>query len=219
MQNPRITYKNNLKRSSQISKTFNNDFKDIYIFGRKEKGGLNQFNEEEHIKDLGKFIPGKIYTYRYDPLYKDVLDWYDTRPIIMVQGTYFAKGTNNWILQGINFNFLPPEATALTLEKFWENFRSEIEKSEIYASNDMIFKAINKILFFFSRWKDVLKVFDSGSGVDYSFAYRNYIIDRIQDLRYVEYNHWEMLPFLQPKEIIGESLTNIYKLYNESRGS
>lgn len=221
MDNPRITYEKNLKADINISKIMNKQFKDIYIInGPEEKikrGTLYDVNEEKIIINSNKFIPGKIYTYAYDPLYKDVLDWYDTRPIIMAQGVYRAKTTGNWILQGVNFNFLPPQAKVLTLEKFWETFKSEINQSIIYASNDMFFRAISKILSFFSKWKNILALFEANKQIDYSFAYRNYIINRIQNLRYVEYNHWQMIPFLEPKEIVGETLTNIYKLYQESR--
>lgn len=217
MINPRITYLENLKNAKVNRTRFNKAFKDIYILGKLNKGGLGQTNEEEAVFKVEKFIPGKIYTYRYDPLYKDALDYYDTRPVIMVRGVFYAEGTKNWILQGINFNFLPPEAKTLTLEKFWENFKSEIEKSEQYANRNLVNTAISKILYFFTQWKTVLKVFGGGSGIDYSFAYRNYIIDRIEDVRYIEYGHWEMIPFLEPKEILGETLDNIYRKYIETR--
>jgi len=213
MENPRITFDKN--RKANKSQEFNRLFKDMYIFDKKEKRGLGKTNEEKQILKNNQFIPGKIYTYRYDPLYKDVLDYYDTRPIIMVRNTFFAEGTKNWILEGVNFNFLPPQAKVLTLEHFWKHFQNEIEQSEIYAKNDLIYKSISKILYFFSQWKAILSVFENK--VDYTFAYRNYIIDRIEDLRYVEYQHWQLIPFLEPKEIIGESLSTIYQLYLQNR--
>ena len=42
----------------------------------------------EPIKRMQMLIPGRFYTYKYDPLYKDKLDFYDTRPIMLCIKTY-----------------------------------------------------------------------------------------------------------------------------------
>ena len=211
MKRPIIAYKDNLK-SSTLRKDYQKIFNDIYISGTRGKGGLGEANEEDIVLGTGKFIPGKIYTYEYDPLYKNELDYFDRRPIILCNGSYSA-GTGNEILQGINLNFLPEKARVQTLDVFYKSFESTIKQSYQSAHHQKVFLNISKIVSFFSEWLNVLKVFGDNGGVGYEFAYRNYIISRIKNLRYVEYDHWEMIPFLNPKEITGASIADIYTTY------
>lgn len=218
MESPKRAYTNNQKKAGTLRKEFTSTFSDIYISGTREKGGLEDPNEEEKIKQLGKFIPGKIYTFQYDPLYKNVLDWYDLRPVILVNNTFKAK-TGNFIVTGINLNFLPERVRVATLQQFYELFENDINQSEQMAWSGKINLAVNKIVSFFRDWFNVLSAFNDNANVGYQFAYRNYIVDRIKDPRYMEYQHWEMIPFLNPEEIVGASIEQIYTTYwdNQAR--
>jgi len=217
MRSPKEIYKENLKNASILRKEYTRLFHNLYITGIESKEGFEKINEEEKIKKIGKFIPGKIYTYKYDPLYKDVLDFYDTRPIVLVNRVFKAETTGNQILSGINLNFLPEQIRVATLERFYRLFIDDIEKSEQYAKEGKIYLNLNKIIAFFKSWKTVLSVFNGSANIGYQYAYRNYIISRIQNLRYIEYQHWELIPFLNPKEIIGASPEEIYNKYWESK--
>ena len=217
MESPKSSYSKNLRNAATLRKQFTTDFTDIYVTGTREKGGLGETNEEEIVKSLGKFIPGKIYTFMYDPLYKNALDWYDTRPVILVNDTFKAK-TGNFIVTGINLNFLPEKVKVATLQQFYELFESNINKSEDQAWNGKINLAINAIVSFFRDWFNVLSAFNNGGGVGYQFAYRNYIVDRIKDPRYMEYQHWEMVPFLNPQELVGASVDKIHSTYWDNEG-
>jgi hypothetical protein len=75
---------------------------------------------------------------------------------------------------------------------------------------------VSKIFSFFKNWLSVMSVFNDGAGVGFQFAYRTYIMSRIKNPRYVEYQHWEMLPFLNPSEIQGASIAEIYTTYWDS---
>lgn len=219
MRRPRIAYSDNLKNAAQYRKRVFKDFNDIYIKQDRNKTGLGESDEEKVVLETGKFIPGKLYTYDYDPLYKDVLDYYDRRPIIMCQGTFFAEGTGNNILQGINFNFLPITAKVQTLDVFYKIFESEIKSSYHDAHRGSLFLNINRVISFFTEWNKMISVFDDGGDVGYQFAHRHYIISRIQNLRYIEYDHWEWIPFLNVEDITGVSLPEIYNLYWQSRNN
>lgn len=218
MESPRATYIKNYKNAGRLRKEFTSTFNDIYISGTQTKTGLGDSNEEEAIRHLGKFIPGKIFTYQYDPLYKDRLDWYDTRPIILVMETKKA-GNGNWLVKGININFLPEIATVQTLEQFYDIFKDDINKSQNLSFLGKVNLNISKIYSFFTDWLSVISVFNDGAGVGFQFAYRTYIVSRIKDPRYVEYQHWEMLPFLNPQEIVGASIAEIYKTYDADKVS
>jgi hypothetical protein len=211
MESPSKAYNNNLKKAGTIRKEFTTMFNDIYVNNSRTKTGLGDTNEEEIVISMGKFIPGKIYTYQYDPLLKNVLDWYDTRPVVLVNDVYQA-GTGNWIVRGINLNFLPEDIRAATLEQFYRIFESDINKSEEIAQIGKINLAISKIVSFFKDWINVLSSFNSG-GIGYQFAYRSYIVGRIKDPRYIEYQHWEIIPWLNPKELVGASIKQIHDEY------
>ena len=214
MERPIFTYTENKKNASVLRKEFNLEFDNLYLKGDplKLKEGLGVFNEEAAIISLGKFIPGKIYTFDYDPINKDVLSYYDKRPLIFVHSTYKA-GTGNDIVTGVNLNFLPEEARIHALDLFWQNFSNDIQKSEDKAENNKIYLALNKIVSFFKNWVSVLKVYNGGGGLGYQYAYRNYAVSHIKNPRYIEYNHWEMIPFLNPKFFNGASVQEVYKLY------
>jgi hypothetical protein len=218
MISPKKSYIANLPSAATLRKEYKTRFQDIYVNKSITKTGLGDTDEEDAILGLGKFIPGKIYTYEYDPLYKDVLSYYDKRPIILVNEVYKAKNGND-IVRGINLNFLPEEIRVATLQQFFKTFEGEITKSEEAAFKGTIFQGVGKIISFFRDWVQVLSMFGSSAGVGYQFAYRSYIIDRIKNLRYVEYQHWEMIPFLNPEEITGAGVSQIYLEYWKVQGA
>lgn len=213
MKSPLATYNENKSKAGIIRGEFNKSFKNIYISGSEKKDGLGDIDEEKAILANGKFIPGKIYMFDYDPLYKDVLTYFDRKPIIFVHKVFKAEGTNNDIVTGVNLNFLPEEARIQALETFYQNFKSDITKSVEMAEEGKINMAINRIISFFNDWVNVLKVYNGSGGLGYQYAYRNYIIAKIKDLKYIEYNHWEMLPFLNPNFFTGLSVEEVHASY------
>lgn len=157
------------------------------------------------------FIPGKIYTFKYDPLYKSVLDYYDTRPIILCHDTYRAKGTKNDLVVGVNFNFLPEKFKVGTLQIFYDTFKKDIEKGVESASRNNIYVS-TKLVGFLKNWLSSIQVF-TRSNINYDFAYRQYIRSRITRQSLVEYDDWNLIPFVEAKNIMGKPLAYIYNEY------
>jgi len=213
MENPIITYRDNLLAPGNMNQEMTKRFLDLYVLNIRPKTDFLETDEETKVIQFGKFLPGKIYTFKYDPLYKNKLDFFDKRPVILCNQVFFAKGTKNLILSGLNLNFLPEEIVAQLLSKFYELFDKEIDLSYNMAGSNNVNFDIREIAMFFKEWKEVLAYFGGLNGLGYQFAYRHYIIDRIEFLRYVEYQHWEMLPFLMTEEIEGKSVKEIYTLY------
>lgn len=209
MDRPLIIYRKNLK-DSKFRRQSNINFLNKYI---KNKSEDNPFKLKESAisKQSKKIIPGKIYTFTYDPLYKDSLAYYDTRPIVLLQSTSVA-GTGNNLVSGINLNFLPEKIKISILDQFFRLFKKEIQKDEekIWENKlSYIIGAIN----FFTQWLQTKLIFERHPNVNFSFAYRNYITDRMSNLRIIEYDDWAILPFLESKEIVGASLYEIYTEY------
>ena len=79
--NPLDRY-NKLRLSNKSNEVLEDEiviyYKEMYIQDRRGKNGLGDTNEELLWRKNGMtFIPGKIYTYDYDPKYKDYLSFYD----------------------------------------------------------------------------------------------------------------------------------------------
>lgn len=211
MERPLDTYKENSK-SNNLKKQLNKKFIDFYIINKRSKKDFLETDEESSLLKLNKFVPGKIYSFVYDPLYKNKLDYFDTRPLLFCNTT-FTAGTSNNIVSGINLNFLPEQAKIRLLDSFYMLFEKELKISYLDAYENKTNLNIQKIFNFFEKWKEILQYFVNTHGIGYQYAYRNYIIDRIQTVRYVEYQHWETIPFILPEEIIGSSIAEIYSTY------
>ena len=214
MIHPAISYKNN-KKDVRFNQYASTKFLDKYIkLGNEPNPFL--LDENKLINgDISKIVPGKIYTYMYDPKYKDVLSFYDTRPIIFAEKIELNKNTNNVILSGINFNFIPPIYKVAMLSKFYELFKVEIEKDESNLWEDK-FIIIGRIIAFLKHWLSKKLLINSNPNLNFGFANRNYIITRIKNLRVIDYDDWELIPFLISREIIGKTLPEIYTEYYQS---
>jgi hypothetical protein len=215
MESPKETYKNNAG-DAKIRKSAYTSFFDKYVKKDKDAYFLN-LNEGNKISNTEKgfFIPGRIYTFQYDPLYKDSLSYYDKRPIIMVHEVYLHPTTKNELIVGINLNFLPETVRVTVLEYYYDKFKEDIAKSEDAFWSGEFIAASRKVMQFFKDWLTQLKIFET-KGLSFSFAYRQYIKKNMKNATLIEYDDWHMIPFIQPKDIMGKGLGEIYNEYDKS---
>jgi hypothetical protein len=218
MISPLKTYKKNLKSRPEMKR-------EAYAFFL-EKYFKNPYNPENSVdflptlerfdaKNFSSFIPGKIYTFQYNPVYKDILDYYDKRPIILVCGEWIADSTGNRIVTGINFNFLPEIARVNTLEYYYQSVKGDLENGyEKTLKTDKV-SFIKKALIVLQNIAQTFNVFNRAGQIGYQFAMRNYIIgsNTMKDPVLVEYEDWEWIPFVQTKDVTGASLEEIYSQY------
>lgn len=74
------------------------------------QSSLNAFRDNAVSKDPTRFMPGKIYVFRYDtPITKD-LPWWDRNPIVLALDPYNGNEV------GINLNLLPVEVKETLLD-------------------------------------------------------------------------------------------------------
>lgn len=66
---------------------------------------------------------GRIYTYAYDPKYKDTLPFYDRFPLIICLGEGKSKAGNT-IMLGLNLHYAPPKARQQFLEALLKQYAS-----------------------------------------------------------------------------------------------
>jgi hypothetical protein len=158
------------------------------------------------------FLPGSIYTFKYDPIYKDVLDFYDTRPMSLITKTFVAKETKNVIVQGLNLNFIPEVQKVQLLNSFYKVFRNDLLNAERESDSGLISQAKN-LAKYLENWSFMTTVFVNQSKIPLNFIVRNYEISRILNPVLVELEDWCVVPFYIPKEIQKVGLNKVYEEY------
>jgi hypothetical protein len=81
-------------RKYQLRKNGYQFFNDTYFKTPFTDNGFLDTFERADVKKLRFFLPGRIYTWKYDPLHKDVLDFYDKRPMVLVHSQFISKEGN-----------------------------------------------------------------------------------------------------------------------------
>lgn len=212
MIHPATAYKQKRKNYAKSKVNATSKFISKYIKNNEEED-VFMLDENKLLNGkINKILPGKIYTYMYDPKYKDALSFYDTRPIVFVQGITYNKNTKNLLITGVNLNFIPPPYVVAILSQFYELFKNEIEENESDLWQNKITK-IARLIGFLRDWLAAKQIFNAVPHINFEFAFRQYIVTRIQNLRVIDYDDWELIPFLEPQEIIGTSLDIIYNSY------
>jgi hypothetical protein len=220
MESPLQLYRKNKKERSDLKKEaypyfFNKYWKDPF----RDVGFLDT-TERIKAKSLGFFIPGKIYTFQYNPEYKDILDYYDKRPVILCSGQWTSESTGNVIVTGINFNFLPEIARVNTLEYYYKSVQKDIDEAYKKTSETDQVSFIKRALIVLQDLVQMFNVFNKAGQIGYQFAMRNYIVDaaHMKQVSIVEFDDWEYIPFLQTKDVVGKSLGEIHSLYLKQKG-
>jgi len=174
-------------------------------------GGLNivskqaKYFKDKYLKEtyatnsIRELKIGQIYTYRYDPKYKDVLDYYDTNPLTLVYNAWYSK-SGTFLYTGINLHFLPVEVKLQVIELYWKYF---------YRFGGT--KLAKVLPYTYSKFfKTILKQMNK---IDYVFAIRTYIVDRITTPIEVPETDWGKIPLWKPTFINGKTLDDIYNEY------
>lgn len=184
-------------------KYFKNPFKEYWIIEQTER-----FKAQK----LKFFMPGRIYTYQYNPHGTDVLDFYDKRPMVYILGQYTSQSTGYNIVQGINLNFLPEKAKATFIDVAMQVFGKAYEEADQMSDKDRIasMKAINQMV---TNWFFMAANFDKRGKIGLQFAVRNYDITRIVRPVLIEVEDFPMVPYFVPKEFAGKSVGYVYQLY------
>lgn len=222
MESPAQQYQDNKKNRPKIKQEAYPYFLDKYIKDPFNTTNDSLFSTSERVsaKTTRQFVPGKIYTFRYDPIHKDILDYYDKQPIILVCGQWLAPTTGNQIVTGINLNFLPEVERVNTLEYYYQSVKSDLDKAykETEKTNKISF--IKRALLVLQDLVQIFNIFGKAGKIGYQYAMRNYIIGgNMKNVSLVEYDDWQYIPFIQTKDIVGASLGEIHKAYNDNKNN
>lgn len=138
-----------------------------------------------------RMLPGKIHTFKYDPKYKDKLDYYDRKPVVLSLGN-LVRG-NNILEMGINLNFVPHPYKSFmldTIKKTYSGYFNSFDENKsplIQPNIKYNYKALKAIL----------------GKYGFSYALRTYIPSRKSDLYVVNYSKWDMISLLSIEDFEG----------------
>lgn len=186
-------------------------YRDRYAAKKKEYNSITDLSEGILVNQsiLRGFIPGKIYTYQYDPKTKLDLDYYDIRPLMLSLGHYKLKNGKGILEIGINLHFLPPDAIQKIMMLTWKVFQYKLEKNFEYLMKE------NYTQVPLPLYQNAQKIYEMVGKTNYKFAIRHYLPNRMKDVQIVEYTDWKIVPLLETKWIIGASKAQIFELYNQ----
>jgi hypothetical protein len=184
-------------------KYFKTPFKEYWIIEQQER-----FKAQK----LRFFMPGRFYTYQYIPHGKDVLSYYDRRPIVYIIGQYTSSSTGWNIIQGININFLPEIAKVNFINTALTIFNQKYIDADAMSDADKIasMKEIGNLI---TDWNFMSINFNQRAKIGLQFAVRNYDMARIIRPVLIELEDYPMLPFYTPIEFSGKSPAFIYQQY------
>jgi len=202
-------------RKDQLRKEVFLEFNEKYFRRPFEDTGFLDTIERMDVRKLRYFIPGRIYTWQYDPLYKDYLDFYDKRPIVLVHSQFVSKA-GNMIVQGLNLNFLPEFARVQTLELFYRTYKRDLLQAEESINNEQI-GLLRNAWNFLTDWYFTIKIFNEQAKIGYQWAYRNYIVPRIVQPVIIELEDWNMIPYFNPIEFEGMPPALVWSEYLKNK--
>lgn len=130
-------------------------------------------------------LQGHLYIFDYDnPKYEDVLDFFDTQPLVLSLGS--VKTEQGWRDIGINMHHLPPRIRTHVMISIFERYRRVYGK-DIYDKNQSPAPV---------KWKEIAgPLFEMGIG----FAVRMYIPERRKNVIEFKYEHWKDAIYIPSK--------------------
>lgn len=153
-------------------------------------------------------IPGKIYTFAYDPKYKDKLSFYDNRPINFILGHQESADSKVPNAFGINLSFIPPKIRSAILDEIRRVFGTMIIQPNEEAIRKGKISSIRKMPIDY----DLVKMMLAKSG--FEFALRSYIYDRMKTSpQIIDYHEWWRTALFASKYIKKMNILSIYWEY------
>jgi hypothetical protein len=207
---------NNQKNKDSLRKESFFYFNDKYFKTPFSEYWLIEQQERFKAQKLKFFLPGRFYTYQYMPHSKDVLSFYDKRPIVYIMGQYTSSSTGWNIVQGININFLPEFAKVNFINTVLTIFNKKYVEADMISDADKV-ALMREISSFLGDWNFMTSNFNNRAKIGLQFAIRNYDLSRIVRPVLIELEDYSMLPYYIPREFSGKPLSFIYQQYIKER--
>lgn len=199
-----------MRRKSSYKKRmkgFFNDWFDNNYRTRNPKAGKNLPEKYMEMR-MRAFHPAKFYYYKYDPITKDKLAFYDREPLMFSMGQKFTK-EGKMLELGINFHFIPERMRRLILDMTFDYFQSDIQYNYKLITEGKV--SSQRVIDFMSRY-DVFKKYLIETG--WMFAIRSYYPKQMKTPpKIVSYEDWHKIITLDSQMIVGAAPKQIYDEY------
>ena len=159
------------------------------------------------VKTLA-FDPGKIYIFKYNPLYKTQYSYWDEHPIMLSLGK--MQGKKGFMNVGINLSWYPPKARKYIIATIMKVHKKFIEDQKKKYPGDA--KRQKGIIVDLAAMKSALNQYG------FSYAIRNYLPSQIKNPSYcIAYEHWNKIIKLDiPKQFPQlKGTVGIFQIYKE----
>jgi len=153
-----------------------------------------KLNEKEVSNWSDRFLPGKIYVFRYDnPITKGTLDWWDQNPVVLA----LVSTTSNDI--GVNLNLLPIQVKEELLDRVYSMYEGSIKTKSMGSdkANALRQRGINL------KYEDMAS-FLRRTG--FEFAIRQYIPFRKTNQHVVAYESWPKIALCDFADLNGTTI-------------
>lgn len=158
---------------------------------------------------VGRFHPGKIHVFQYDPLHKDTLAYYDIYPVVLHLGSILVGQTR--LEMGVNLSWYPPPARRHLVQKIREMYADKIDSAMRNRPNNGLEQS--------RIFMDPYRIRYMLDPLGFSFAIRHYLPERVRSVKAViDYEDWDravtleapkMFPTLRGRTSLGQ----IYQMY------
>lgn len=168
---------------------------------REAKAWFLKYAQRHKYK--GVLLQGQLYSFAYtNPLHKATLDHFDTFPLILSFGVYFAN-TGNIVEQGVNLHYLPPKVRSAFLKDIFELFAKQYQ-GDMYTEKA---RPINAFTY------DVLRQYIDEYGIDY--AVHSYIPFLRRNTVMYEFQDWGRAVRVETRGFSGVTIEQIKEMYYE----
>lgn len=162
---------------------------------------LKAFRNGSVSKDPRRFMPGKIYVFRYDTPITEDLQWWDRNPIVLALDPY--KGNE----VGINLNLLPVEIKETLLDDIHTKLVGQIKTSETRAPEMALQQ--KGLTFTYKGAKRYLDRFGFG------FAVRQYKPNLKRKQAVVSYENWAKIALCDFMEFEGTTVNAVRRMFRK----
>jgi len=169
------------------------------------KKSLKAFNNKEVTSNVQlRFIPGKIYVFRYDDPITEDLQWWDRNPVVL------ALDPVNGNDCGINLNLLTVPMKEQLLDDVYDKLAGQIKTQTTRNGNNASTQGQLSI-----RYESAKRYLDK---YGFGFAVRQYIPSRKKKQAAVSYENWHMIAlcdFVELEGITVRGLKAMFLKYNK----
>lgn len=177
------------------------------------------FDESLLLRKFNQIQIGRIYTYTYtNPIYKDVLDFYDKRPTLLVLNAEYYEPTKHFLITGINLNFIPLITKLRILEIYQKSFRKMITADINRRTNQTI--TLTPVKPLIAKQKDFYRILNYIFKLvkpDYHFAIRRYWWLKMNFIQNIDYDDWTLLPLLETRDVVGATISEIHSNFMKQK--